>query len=125
MNPTIHQVRNVKPTPSYYMVTFDTLADRTRWCLHHGFVFEPTEMYGARWTSTHNGNDFTRWLEMVPYSNDLAHNPRSLCLKVFLHDYNKTIKPKPTITRLADELTFRPTDASRTSEIKVDSSSNI
>lgn len=91
-NPSIYARRPDKAKP-YYLVTFETLADRTRWLLRNGFTMDPLEHITARWTCTHNGSDFTHWLEMVPYATELSCNPRALCLRVYLHAYNQHTKP--------------------------------
>lgn len=99
----------IQPHPGsnpFYLVTFETISDRTRWLLRNGFSFDSLEHSTARWTSTHNGSDFTHWLEMIPYAFEHACNPRSLCLKVLLHPYNKRTKPihRPSSKPIRDSL---------------------
>jgi len=84
MNPTIIPMKSATAARSFYMVTFETHADRTRWLDRNDFVQSPTEIAIARWTSWHNGSDFTHSLEMVPYAPELNHNTLALCLKVYV-----------------------------------------
>lgn len=93
MNPTTFPHKAAKPRDSYYLLTFETLADRTRWLLKHDFTFAPIEHASARWASWHNGGDFTHSLEMVPFAREHSCNPMALSLKVYLHSNGKTQPP--------------------------------
>jgi hypothetical protein len=101
MNPQIHPIHPGHKAKPYYMVTFESLADRTRWLIRHDFTFAPIETALARWVSWHNGGDFTHHLEMVPVAVELSTNPLALCLKVYVHSNQgrKVVKDKPQVGR--------------------------
>lgn len=83
MKPTITPIRAEGEKP-FYLVTFATLADRTRWLAKHDFHYRPLEGFQARWTSSHNGSDFMHSLEIIPYDSSLWNNPRALCMRVYV-----------------------------------------
>lgn len=83
MNPTIQPIRQ-SGGRSYYLVTFPTMADRSRWFHKNDFSYHPLENCQARWTSTHNGSDFTHSLEIIPFDHEHSNNLRALCMRVYL-----------------------------------------
>lgn len=83
MNPTIQPVK-MSVGRSYYLVTFATLADRSRWLSQHDFFYQPEENCQARWVSNHNGSDYTHKLEIIPFDPMHSNNPRALCMRVYL-----------------------------------------
>lgn len=100
MNPTIQPIK-MPGGRSYYLVTFATIADRSRWLKKNDFYYHPLENCQARWASTHNGSDFTHSLEIIPFDPDHSNNPRALCMRVYLTKMKEEVRsielPKPPI----------------------------
>lgn len=121
MNPTITCIPKTETHPLYYLVVFDTMADRSRWLLKRGFTYDPNERNLARWTCPHNGPDLTHSLELVPFAVEHAHNIRALCMRLYGHSLKPSLAPPPK-----RRTSGRVVNANRgmSSQVKGDNSSN-
>lgn len=93
MNPTITYIEATETKPAYYLVVFETLADRTRWLQTQGFHYSPGEHVISRWVRPPSPPYARSILEMTPYAAEHCNELRALCMKVTC---TKLKQPKPS-----------------------------